>query len=240
MTEIIMLMFENNLELGIINEDIITIETNDNLYTEKIEKQHEILNIRDEQYYEYEDVKYPHSYFKNNYESYILFFEDKLQTFFKIDNVLFNLKNKYECLIVNEILILKIEKILVFYYKNEENIYFIKKTPDNFDLVKYIDYTNIKFENWLDALRHYMIYNYDCDYLNIENIIFLGKFNIACFNYSHMYVIIDNNYHKFYVDNDSIFIDTTAFTLHNNNICFTSTIHNYISFIKHKHVLIER
>ena len=53
MTEIIMLMFENNLELGIINEDIITIETRDNLYNEKIEKQYNILNICNEQYYEY-------------------------------------------------------------------------------------------------------------------------------------------------------------------------------------------
>ena len=34
MTEIIMLMFENNLELGLINDDIITIETHDNLYNE--------------------------------------------------------------------------------------------------------------------------------------------------------------------------------------------------------------
>ncbi len=233
-------MFENNLELGLINDDIITIETNDNLYTEKIEKQHEILNIRNEKYYEYDGVIYPQSYFINKYEYYTVFFENKLQLFFKIDNILFNLKNTYEYLIVNEILILKIEKILVFYYKNEKNIYVIKKTPDNFDLVKYIDYTNIKFENWLDALRHYMTYNYGCDYLNVENIIFLGKFCTAYFNYSHMRVVINNNYHKFYVKNDIIFIDTTTFILYENNICFTSSIHNYISFVKHKHVLIER
>jgi hypothetical protein len=238
-------MYEDKLELGEIENNIITIKTKNNSYPNGIiNKNKNCMDImwchnKNEQYYEIENINYSLTHIMDKHEYYKLFFNDEEQLFLKINDMLFNFKNTYKYSMVNEILILHVDDILFFYYKNDNDVYVTNDTPKNFDLKKYKLYTTIDFLNWEEAIKHYMIYNYGCNYLQIENIIFLNNFYKAYFNFSHMHVVINNKYYKFYIDKDIIYIDNVSFVIINNNVLFESSDHYYIPFIKHKHVLIK-
>lgn len=243
--EAIVLMYNNNIELGLLNSNKIKIESIEPRRFGEFTISNKSINIiwednNTEVFYLFENVYYTIEYLIQNYTYFEFFMNKKLQRFFKINNILFNLENTYQYTFENEILILQYKSNILFFYRKINDILYEKlESPDNFDLCQYEKYTNTKFLNWEVAIKHYMIYNYNCNYLKIENIIFNGIFTKAYFNNSHMHVSINNELHKFHLDNDNIFIDETPFVMNNNEVVFSSNTHNYIPFIKYKHVLIE-
>lgn len=243
--EVIMLMYNNNIELCLLNSNKLKMESIEpNKFGDFIISNNSINIIWEDNtteiFYLFENIYYSFEYLMENYSYFELFMDKKLQKFFKINKNLFNLENKYEYTFNKDILVLQYKPNILFFYNKVNDIFYEKlETPTNFDLFQYEKFSKKKFCNWELAIKHYMLYNYNCNYLQTENIIFNGIFTKAYFNNSHMHVSINNELHKFYLDNDNIFIDETAFVMNNNEVVFFSDTHNYIPFIKYKHVLIE-
>lgn len=255
----IILLIDKKIEIAIVENDKITKKEssddqgiignyqfiNNKLYTTWV-------NGEEQVFYKLANKFYSLNYININMNVFNIIHNYNNLMFVSYNNKLYNLDDDSQCFeyeIVDEILIIKWDKIFKYYNKNINNVYEVIIIPFWFDCNYYISKTS-----------YFDIYNNDEWNLTIRDYVLNGiKNNIPCYdktemildnkickviiNHSHFHLLNlqDNNYYKITIEDDIITIISPPFIYKNNEIIFNSKITKYInkSFIKNKYNLYE-
>lgn len=195
----------------------------------------------EEIYYLINNVYVPFEEIKNTYVVYKILMDNYIKIFYSISNILINLEDSYKFKFINDVLILNIKDDINVFYNNDKilNYYNLLNIPNDFDLKTYQNYTNINFENWYDGLEHYMTLNHNINYQKKIKIFYLNKIQHCIINLSHEYLLMNNQYYKFFIKNDILNLDINTFEWINNEVIFKNNTHTYIQFIIQNDIYIE-
>jgi hypothetical protein len=240
-----------------VNYSIICILKHDNiqclLYNKKgiFIKNNNTINVlwnngEKEFYYKINKKFYTFEYIINKFKTLIIKFENN-EKFIMLENKVHslyyeNLVGNFE--INNNLLIINWGCVKNYYYRNDSNIYISLIVPNFFDCNFYLkninNYTEETKNNWDIALFDYFTNGQfkNISYIHYIKIIFNDILQDAIMNETHQYVLINDSYYKYNIDNNNVniihlYINSFIFS---NNTC----IFNYNYETKYnKYILIN-